>query len=60
MLACLVRMFDIIPIYDEYDKEHSRKGIQTYEGERVYLIERGAAHPSAGYPCRIALAGGTT
>jgi cytochrome P450 len=58
MLACLVRTFDITPAYDEYDEKHPRKGIQTYEGERAYLIERGAAHPTAGYPCRVAMAAG--
>jgi hypothetical protein len=56
-LACLIRVFNITPADDEYDAKHPRKGIQTCKGERAYLTERGAAHPTAGYPYRIALVG---
>jgi cytochrome P450 len=50
MLACLVRTFEVTPAYDEYDEKYPHKGVQTVDGERCYFIERGAAHPTAGYP----------
>jgi cytochrome P450 len=56
ILACLVREFDIAPAYDEWDERHPRKGIKLLRGERAYQIEKGAAHPVNGYPCRIKLA----
>ncbi|KAF2114036.1 sterigmatocystin biosynthesis P450 monooxygenase StcS [Lophiotrema nucula] len=56
VLALLIRTFDVSPAYDEYDKKYPDKGIKTVRGERAYLIERGASHPTAQYPCRIRLA----
>ncbi|KAF1957230.1 sterigmatocystin biosynthesis P450 monooxygenase StcS [Byssothecium circinans] len=56
ILACLIRTFDISPAYDEWDVRHPSNGIKLYRGERAYQVEQGAAHPNAGYPCRIKLA----
>lgn len=53
ILACIVRRYDFKPAYDEWDRLHRTKGLQTYRGERVYQIEEGAAHPVNHYPCRI-------
>jgi hypothetical protein len=56
ILACLVRSFDVTPAYEEWDKAHGLKGNNLVRGERAYQIERGAAHPVGGFPCRVALA----
>ncbi|EDN04175.1 predicted protein [Histoplasma mississippiense (nom. inval.)] len=56
ILACLVRTFEVVPAYDEWDASHSMKGSKHYRGERAYLVESGAAHPTAQYPCRVQLA----
>ncbi|KAG5292726.1 sterigmatocystin biosynthesis P450 monooxygenase StcS [Histoplasma ohiense] len=56
ILACLIRTFEIVPAYDEWDASHSMKGSKHYRGERAYLVESGAAHPTAQYPCRVQLA----
>jgi cytochrome P450 len=53
ILACLVREFDIAPAYDELDERLPRKGLKLLRGERAYQIEKGAAHPVDGYPCRV-------
>ena len=55
VLACILRQFDIVPAYDEWDNLYPRKGHQTYRGERAYQIEEGAAHPVDHYPCRVSL-----
>jgi cytochrome P450 len=55
LLACTVREFDFRDCYDEWDRAHPRKGLQTYRGDRAYQIEEAAAHPSAHYPCRVSL-----
>jgi hypothetical protein len=56
ILACLVREFDVVPAYDEMDGQQERKGVKLLRGERAYQVEKGAAHPVDGYPCRIRLA----
>lgn len=55
VLALTVREFDIIPAYEEFDKLHPRKGIRNADGERVYQIDEGAAHPADHFPCRVFL-----
>jgi cytochrome P450 len=55
VLACLVRTFDICPAYDEWDAKYASKENKLYRGERAYQVEQGAAHPNAGYPCRVTL-----
>ncbi|PGH05688.1 hypothetical protein GX51_02848 [Blastomyces parvus] len=56
ILACLARTFEIVPAYDEWDAKHPVKGAKHYRGERAYLVQSGAAHPTAQYPCRVKLA----
>jgi cytochrome P450 len=56
ILACVIRTFDVMPAYDEYDRKFPTKGIKTVRGERAYQIEKGAAHPAAQFPCRVSLA----
>jgi cytochrome P450 len=56
VLACLVRTFDVTPAYGEWDEKRGATGNRHVRGERVYQIERGAADPVGGYPCRITLA----
>jgi cytochrome P450 len=55
VLACLVRTFDVKPAYDEWDANRGAKGSRLVRGERVYQVERGAAHPIGGYPCHVTL-----
>ena len=55
ILACLVRRFDFMPAYDEWDQLHPQQGLRTYRGERVYQTEEGAAHPVENYPCRVSV-----
>lgn len=57
ILLCLVREFEVLPAYDEWDAMNPSKRTRLYRGERVYQVEKGAAHPAAGYPCRVRLAG---
>ena len=57
-LAMIVREFDFKPGYEEWDRLHPRKGVQTYRGERAYQIEEAAAHPADNYPCRVAVSPG--
>lgn len=56
ILASLVREFDIVPAYDEWDQRHPTKGVKLLRGNRAYQVEQGAAHPVNGYPCWIKLA----
>lgn len=55
VLVCIVRQFDFKPAYDEWDRLHPSKDLQTYRGERAYQIEEGAAHPVDHYPCRVSI-----
>ena len=52
ILALLIRRFDVMPAYEEWDRVQTQRG-ETYRGERAYQIEEGAAHPVDKYPCRI-------
>ncbi|WYZ34288.1 hypothetical protein EsH8_I_000564 [Colletotrichum jinshuiense] len=56
VLACLVREFDISDCYAELDggREMDLSGLG---GQRVFMVEAGAAHPTDAYPCRISLSG---
>ncbi|KAK1659734.1 cytochrome P450 [Colletotrichum godetiae] len=56
VLACVVREFDIRDCYGEIDggKKMDTSGLG---GQRVFMVEAGAAHPTDGYPCRVSLSG---
>jgi len=56
-LVMTIRMFDITPAYDEWDKAHLREGVKTIDGNRVYQAEMGGggAHPVDGFPVRVAV-----
>ncbi|KNG84715.1 sterigmatocystin biosynthesis P450 monooxygenase stcS [Aspergillus nomiae NRRL 13137] len=56
-LAMVVREFDFDSQYEEWDRENPGTGaVRTMFGERAYLVAKGAAHPSQGYPCKVRLA----
>jgi Cytochrome P450 len=52
-LALTIREFNIVPMYDKFDAENPKKGACSVDGESVYQIEEGAAHPRDHYPCRV-------
>ncbi|KAK2057997.1 cytochrome P450 [Colletotrichum caudatum] len=56
VLACVLREFDVRDCYAELDggKEMDLSGLG---GQRVFMVEAGAAHPTDGYPCRVSLSG---
>ncbi|KAF2278808.1 cytochrome P450 [Westerdykella ornata] len=56
-LVMTVRLFDIIPAYDEWDKLHPRGGIKVVDGNRAYQAEMGGggAHPVDGFPVKVSL-----
>jgi cytochrome P450 len=56
-LVMTIRMFDIIPAYEEWDELHPRKGVKTVDGNRAYQAEMGGggAHPVDGLPVKITL-----
>jgi cytochrome P450 len=56
-LVMTLRMFEIAPAYDEWDRLHPRKGITMVEGQRIYQAEMGGggAHPVDGVPVRATL-----
>lgn len=58
VLALTLREFDITSMYDEFDKDHPKTGLKDVDGESVYQVEEGAAHPRDHYPCRVSLRGG--
>lgn len=62
VLVMTVRKFKIQPAYEEWDelrpigwKERlfGRRKVASLNGERAYQVEKGAAHPKDGYPCRV-------
>ena len=59
ILAMTVRLFEVRPAYEEWDALYpakgKAKGARNVDGERVYQVEEGAAHPVDKYPCRVAL-----
>ena len=58
VVVMTVRKFDVSPAYEDWDRLNPKKGQKTVEGERAYQVLRGGAHPSDGFPCRVALAKG--
>ncbi|KAH8879756.1 cytochrome P450 monooxygenase-like protein [Thozetella sp. PMI_491] len=56
VLACTVREFDIQNCYAELDKG-KKLDLSGVAGQRPYMIDAGAAHPTGKYPCRISLSG---
>jgi hypothetical protein len=55
VLALTAREFDVREAYGEYDKAHPGTEIKTVNGERVYQIDEGAAHPADHFPSRVFL-----
>lgn len=53
-LACVIREFDFTECYDEVFGEEPRD-LEGVFGQRVYMVEAGAAHPLGEYPCRVSL-----
>ncbi|KZL75765.1 cytochrome P450 71B25 [Colletotrichum tofieldiae] len=56
VLACVVREFDLHDCYAEIDGD-KKMDLSGLGGQRVFMVEAGAAHPTDGYPCRISLSG---
>jgi cytochrome P450 len=56
-LVMTARMFDITPVYNEWDMLHPTKDVKTIEGHRMYQVEMGGggAHPADAFPCRVTL-----
>jgi len=52
-LLMTLREFDIKDAYNEWDKLHPSKDIQTVHGERAFQVAKGSAHPADGFPCRV-------
>jgi sterigmatocystin biosynthesis cytochrome P450 monooxygenase len=54
-LVMTARLFNIIPVYEEWDNLYPRKGVKTVDGNRVYQAEMGGggAHPVDGFPVRV-------
>jgi hypothetical protein len=67
-LILTLRMLDIKPAYDEFDREQSSgflrglkakvfgEPVRTVHGDRAYQTEKAGTHPADGYPCRVSLA----
>ena len=55
VLALTIREFDVEAAFDEWDRVHSVVGNKKVHGERAYQIEKGGAHPSDRFPCRVFL-----
>lgn len=54
VLVMMVRDFEIVDAYDEWDKSFGRrKRKKTVNGERAYQIQLGSARPSDGFPARV-------
>ncbi|OHF04466.1 cytochrome P450 [Colletotrichum orchidophilum] len=56
VLACVLREFDIQDCYGEIDAG-KKIDLSGLGGQRVFMVEAGAAHPTDGYPCRVSLSG---
>jgi cytochrome P450 len=52
VMALTVREFEVIPGYEEYDKQRGVKS-KTVFGERAYQILRATAKPAQGMPARV-------
>lgn len=59
ILACLVREFDVKDCYKELDIAQGKgdMDLSGVGGQRVFMVETGAAHPVDSYPCRVKLSG---
>jgi hypothetical protein len=55
VLSLTVREFTFQDAYDEFYAGGRRKGIKSYQGERGFQIDEGAAHPAEYYPCKVKL-----
>ncbi|MCJ1358795.1 MAG: hypothetical protein MMC33_008795 [Icmadophila ericetorum] len=55
ILAMTAREFDVIPDFAEWDRQHPRKGVNHFYGERAYQILVGSAKPVDGMPSRVKL-----
>lgn len=66
-LILTLRMFDITPAYEEFDRNR-RMGVveglkakvfgepvRTVHGDRAYQTEKAGTHPADGYPCRVTM-----
>uniref|UniRef100_L2GAN4 Sterigmatocystin biosynthesis p450 monooxygenase n=1 Tax=Colletotrichum fructicola (strain Nara gc5) TaxID=1213859 RepID=L2GAN4_COLFN len=56
VLACIIREFDIRDSFAEIDGKR-KLDTSGLGGQRVFMVEAGAAHPTDGYPCRVSLSG---
>ncbi|MCJ1247131.1 hypothetical protein MMC30_004342 [Trapelia coarctata] len=56
IIACTVRMFEVLPAYREWDQLRGREGGRV-AGERAYQVLLGSAKPSDGMPARVRLRG---
>lgn len=59
-LVMTVRMFDVMPAYDDWDALHPRRSgnsVRSVDGNRAYQAEMGGggAHPADGFPVRVTL-----
>ncbi|KAI9147830.1 putative sterigmatocystin biosynthesis P450 monooxygenase stcS [Paramyrothecium foliicola] len=52
VLACLVREFDFFDFY-KGSEGHAQLDLSGVGGQRAYLVEAGAAHPTEGVPCKV-------
>jgi cytochrome P450 len=55
VLVNIGREFQFEDAYEEWDRINPRTGVQTYRGDRAYLIEEGASHMVDHYPCKVFL-----
>ncbi|KAF2475930.1 cytochrome P450 [Lindgomyces ingoldianus] len=72
VLVLTARLFDIRPVYDEFDARNAaeeswvkrglksvgvlKEPLKTVNGERAYQTEKAGTHPADGYPCRVEMA----
>ncbi|KAK7943702.1 thiamine diphosphate-binding protein [Apiospora aurea] len=55
-LVLLAREFDIKECYGEIDGD-SKRDLTHVDFEKAHLVEAGAAHPRANFPCRVSFSG---
>jgi hypothetical protein len=66
-LILTLRMFDITPAYEEFDRTRKigfveglkakifKEPVKTVHGDRAYQTEKAGTHPADGYPCHVAM-----
>ncbi|EQB57718.1 hypothetical protein CGLO_02118 [Colletotrichum gloeosporioides Cg-14] len=56
-LVMTVREFTITPAYGEWDQMHSKRGVRTINGDRMYQAVKGGGggHPADEFPVRVEL-----